>query len=154
MTSTSSVTTEDGNILADAQNNFTVGLLHADGGTSDLSDSVRGDVTTFSRNGSTLDADPVGGTITTDIYADTWDGFSGGTIGLSSNPIEANAFFQNLTALGGIYVQNAVSVVVDIYSSGGDIDFRTVGNILLGRAFAPGGAYQSECGGFNSFSRW
>ncbi len=150
MTPTSRVTTEDGDILVDAQNNFTVGLLHADGGDQgiDLSDGTRGDVTTFSRNGSTLDADAVGGAVTNDIFAETWNATAGKDIGiLGVNPIETNAPVQNLTAGGNIHVVNTGDALLNADSTNGSIQFESSGDILLGHSFAGNGQNSLIAGG-------
>ena len=143
MTPTSRVTTEGGNILVDAQNNFTVGLLHTDGGDQgiDLSDGFRGDVTSFSRNGSTLDADAAGAVPQlNNIYAQTWNGTAGIDIGsLLSNPIETNAPVQNLLAGRSIDVDNTGNVLLNADATTGSIQFRNSGDILLGHAFAANG---------------
>jgi|GEM_PF-1593225 len=150
MASTSSVTTEDGDILVDVQDGFTIASLNADGGTTDLIDGVRGDITTFSRAGSTLDADLAATSPQlVNIYAETWNGTAGGSIGLSSNPIEANAPFQNLVAPGGVFVTNPGSdtSLINIDAPTGSIEFSTNGNILLGHAFAPNGQTSLTAGG-------
>jgi trimeric autotransporter adhesin len=149
MTPSSRVTTEDGNILVDAQDNFTVGLLHADGGDQgiDLSDGIRGDVTTFSRNGSTLDADAAATSPQNlNIYAETWNGTAGGSIGAAGNPIETNAPTQNLNGAGGVYVTDAGSVLLNADSANGSIQFQAAGDILLGHAHAGNGQVSLTAG--------
>ncbi|MFH0985731.1 MAG: hypothetical protein V1882_09410, partial [Candidatus Omnitrophota bacterium] len=151
MTATSTVATEDGDILADAQNDFTVGLLHADGGSGkgDITDGVRGDVTTFSRNGSTLDADLATAVPQlNNIFAATWNGTAGKDIGLLRvNPIETNAPVQNLIAGTDIHIVNTGDALLNADSTDGSIQFESTGNILLGHAFAGHGQNSLMAGG-------
>ena len=151
MTPTSTVATEDGDILVDAQNNFTVGLLHADGGSGkgDITDGVRGNVTTFSRNGSTLDADAAGAVPQlNNIFAQIWNATAGKDIGvLHSNSIETDAPIQNLLAGGTIDVVNQGNVLLNADATNGSIRFQSSGDILLGHAFAAFGANSLIAGG-------
>ncbi len=147
MDETSRIWTEDGNILVDAQNNFTVGQVNADGNSgAGITDGIRGNITTFSRNGSTLDAEiPNVGNL--DFVANTLNMFSGSAIGASINPIEIDAPFFNAFSVGSVFVNGINNIIINLTSSAGSIFFSTTGNIGLGTAFAGAGAVHLTAGG-------
>jgi len=147
MDDTSRIWTENGNILVDVQNTFTAGRVDADGNANaGITDGVRGDITTFSRNGSTLDAEaPNVGNL--NFVANVLTMFSGGTIGLSNNPIEFDAPIFNASAIGSIFVTAFGPTLVNISSSAGSVSLTGLADIILGNIFAPEGDVGVTAGG-------
>lgn len=138
MDETSRIWTEGGNILIDAQNNFIVGRVDADGNAgAGITDGVRGNITTFSRNGSTFDAElPNEGNL--DFVADTLTMFSGALIGIGSNPIELDAPNFNAFAIDSIFATALSNVQIELVAVQGSIVLNGIRNILLGHAQAGG----------------
>lgn len=138
MDETARIWTEGGDILVDVQNNFTVGRVDADGNAgAGITDGVRGDITTFSRNGSTFDAEtPNEGNL--DFVADTLTMFSGGLIGIGSNPIELDAPNFNAFAIDSIFATAMSNVQIELVAVQGSIVLNGIRNILLGHAAAGG----------------
>ncbi len=147
MGETSRIFTEDGNILVDVQNIFTVGRVDADGNVgTGITDGVRGNITTFSRNGSTIDAEsPNLGNL--DFLANVLTMFSGGTIGESNNPIEIDAPIFNATSVLSTFVNALGTVLTNITSLDGSVYFTATGDIILGHVFAPNGEVSLGAGG-------
>gem|GEM_PF-4139205 len=131
MGGTAKAQTESGNILADAADDFLVGILDAD---SDA-DDIRGDVTTFSRTGSTLDTNGPD----LNIIADDLVMTSGGTIGISGDPIETKANTLTANSIGSMFFFNIGSVIANLVSRDGSIDLGATEDIILGGAHAASG---------------
>ncbi len=147
MDETSRIWTEDGDILVDAQNTFTAGRVDADGNAgAGITDGIRGDITIFSRNGATLDAEAANvGNL--DFVANVLTMFSGGTIGLVNNPIEFDAPFFNATATGSIFATVVSSTLLEATSTTGSVLISGLSDLLLGHAFAPTGDVALDANG-------
>lgn len=131
MGGTAKMQTASGNILADAADDFLVGILDAD---SDA-DDIRGDVTTFSRAGSTLDAN--GSDL--NIIADDLVMTSGGTIGAPGDPIETKANTLTANSIGSMFFFNIGSVIANLISRDGSIELGATEDIILGGVHAASG---------------
>ena len=138
MGGTAVVKTDEGNILMDAADDFLVGVLNADGDN----DGVRGDVTTFSRSGSTLDANGPD----VNIIADELNMTSGGSIGAPGDPLDLKV--NVLTAVGqnDLFFHSFDDIVVHMSSINGQIELTGDQNIFLGRAYAPNGELRLSAG--------
>ncbi len=138
MGGTAVVKTDEGNILMDAADDFLVGVLNADGDN----DGIRGDVTTFSRSGSTLDANGPD----VNIIADELNMTSGGSIGAPGDPLDLKV--NVLTALGqnDLFFHSFDDIEVHMTSVNGQIELTGDQNIFLGRAYAPNGELRLSAG--------
>lgn len=126
-----------GNIQLNAERNLLVAEVNADQNAN----GVRGDLITNSFTGDTLDSNDVAPNVlnTMNMTGDHWDAFSGGVIGLATNPIESTVNVFNALAFGDIFVSNIGDVLINLTSQNGSIGFSTDGDIFLGGAHASGG---------------
>ncbi|HRK61876.1 MAG TPA: hypothetical protein PLY88_04930 [Candidatus Omnitrophota bacterium] len=149
MDETSRISTESGRIIIDAQNNFTVGRVDADGnaGANGITDGVVGNILAFARNGSILDAEGPGEVGNLDFVANSLTMLAAGTIGLSNNRIEGVAPFLNTFSIGSQFISILGDTQVEMNSSSGSLSLIATGNILLGHMSAPSGVVQAIAGG-------
>jgi hypothetical protein len=139
MGATGTVQTEHGNILMDAANNFVVGIVNAN--STGL--GARGDVTTFSRAGSTTDANGPGLNIT----ANTLDMTSAGTIGMPGDPLEVDVNTLLFNSGASSYFAATGSPYVKGTSTSGSIELSATGDINLGFTHAANGYVSLNAGG-------
>jgi hypothetical protein len=139
MGATGTVQTENGDVLMDAANDFVLGIVNAN--STGL--GTRGDVTTFSRAGSTTDANGAALNIT----ADTLDMTSAGSIGSAADPIEINVnTLLFISGLGAFFAATG-NAYLQASSANGNIGFSATGDINLGYAHAPNGQVNLNAGG-------